>query len=358
MRRILRPRMETMNSDPSVPVQPVFTLYTRKLINLVRILSGYLLSRMTRRVIHWGKPISISIEPTNLCNLHCPECPSGTNVLTRPKGFMDIGFYKKIIDSLSPELLYLTLYFQGEPYLHPLFPEMVKYAKSKKIIVGSSTNGHFLDPDHARATIRSGLDRLIISIDGTDQESYGVYRVNGSLNRVITGVKELVRARKEMQSQTPIIILQFLVLKTNQHQVSGIRRLAREIGVDRTEIKSAQFREFEHGNPLMPDIPRYSRYKKVPGDNSALPSYKIRNRLPRHCFRMWSACVITWEGRVVPCCFDKDAQHASGNLAEKSFPETWNNKESQTFRGEILKNREMIDICRNCTEGTGISAWF
>ena len=143
-----------------------------RILNLIKLLSGYFLSRLMRRVIHWGSPASLSIEPTNCCNLNCPECPSGMKLLTRDKGIMDLSLYQNLLDQLSPTLYYLNLYFQGEPYIHPQFTEMVRIAKSKKIHVSTSTNGHFLTPENARATIESGLDKLIISLDGTDAESY------------------------------------------------------------------------------------------------------------------------------------------------------------------------------------------
>ena len=166
-----------------------------------------------------GAPVSVSIEPTNYCNLHCPECPSGTRVLTRERGYIDPEDFRKIIDQLSPELFWLTFYFQGEPYLHPKFHEMVRYAKSKNIYISTSTNGHFLTEENAVQTIQSGIDRLIISLDGTDQDAYSSYRIGGSFEKVITGIKEIVKQKKNRHSARPYIIIQFLVLKANQHQL-------------------------------------------------------------------------------------------------------------------------------------------
>ena len=308
-----------------------------------------------RRVISWGSPASLSIEPTNCCNLHCPECPSGMNLLSRDKGIMDIQLYQNLVDQIAPTLYYLNLCFQGEPYLHPQFMEMVSYAKSKKIYVSTSTNGHFLTPENARATLESGLDKLIISLDGTDAGSYDQYRTGGNFNTVITGIKEIVRQKKEAGSKKPRVILQFLLLKSNQHQVKDIRQFGKEMGVDMVGLKTAQFYEFEEGNPLMPDDLQFSRYKKSKTDPEGHTLYEIRNRLPNHCFRMWSSCVVTWDGFVVPCCFDKDAAYRMGNLNENSFSEIWKNETSREFRKKILSSRKSIDICTNCTEGMGIT---
>jgi len=277
------------------------------------------------------------------------------NLLTRDKGIMDFHLYKNLVSQISPSLFYLNLCFQGEPYLHPQFTEMVKIAKSKKIFVSTTTNGHYLTPENAKATVESGLDNLIISLDGTDAVSYEKYRVGGNFSEVITGIKEIVRQKKEAGSKKPMVILQFLLLKSNQHQVKDIRKFGKELGADKVELKTAQFCEFRKGNPLMPDDPKFSRYKKSKTDPEGHTLYEIRNRLPNHCFRMWSSCVVTWDGFVVPCCFDKDAAYRMGNLDENSFSEIWKNETFREFRKKILSSRKSIDICINCTEGMGIT---
>jgi radical SAM protein with 4Fe4S-binding SPASM domain len=306
---------------------------------------------MTGKVIHWGRPVSVSIEPTNFCNLHCPECPSGQRILTRDRGYIEPETFKKIIDQLSPELHWLTFYFQGEPYLHPGFHEMVSYAKSKSIRVSVSTNGHFLDGSNAAETIRSGIDQLIISLDGSDPKAYSAYRIGGSYVRVINGIKEIVQQKKETRSHRPSVVLQFLVLKTNQHQLREINELGAELGVNKVELKSAQFYDYEKGNPLMTDIDRYSRYEKCAVDSPDGALFKIKNRLPRRCFRMWSSSVFTWDGWVVPCCYDKDATYKMGNINERTFADIWNSKAYDDFRKKIIHSRHEIDICKNCAEG-------
>ena len=297
-------------------------------------------------------PAAVSIEPTNRCNLHCPECPSGMKMLSRDAGFMNIDSFRSIIDQLSPQLTWVTLYFQGEPFMNPGFFDLISYARSRNIFVSSSTNGHFLDMDNAKATVQSGLNRLIISVDGTDQQAYEAYRAGGSLKKVVEGIRTLADVKKSARSSTPKIIIQFLVLKSNQHQVNEIRRKGIEWGGDKVEVKTAQFNDFSHGNPLMPSPGKYSRYRMQDA------GWKIKNILPNHCFRMWAGCVMTWDGTIVPCCFDKDAQHPLGEIKTRSFMETWTSNEYKDFRQRILNEREQITICKNCTEGMGLSRWF
>lgn len=295
-------------------------------------------------------PVSISFEPTTSCNLRCPECPSGLRAFSRPTGMLKKDFFRETIDQLATELCYLVFYFQGEPYLNPDFLNMVAYASSKKIYTATSTNAHYLNDANAKRTVESGLDRLIISIDGTTQETYQQYRVGGKLSRVLDGAANIVKWKKELNSKTPFIIFQFLVVRHNEHQVAEVQQLAREIGVDQVRLKTAQVYDYQNDpNQLIPTNSKYSRYKK---DKQGNMSFRGSNQ--NHCWRLWHDPVITWDGAVVPCCFDKDAQHKLGNLGEQSFKELWQNENYRAFRTKILDSRKNIDICANCSEGVKV----
>jgi radical SAM protein with 4Fe4S-binding SPASM domain len=322
----------------------------RRAWNMVSVTGSYYLSKWSKKAYQWGYPISISVEPTTSCNLRCPECPSGLRAFTRPTGMLQKNFFRDTIDQLHRELLYLVFYFQGEPYLNPEFLEMVKYASSKGIYTATSTNAHYLNDDNARQTVESGLDRLIISIDGTTQDVYRQYRVGGQLNKVIEGAKNIIAWKKKLQSKTPFVIFQFLVVKPNEHQANEIKTLAASTGVDEVRFKTAQIYDFENDpNNLIPATQKFSRYKK-----NKEGKYQLKNKLSNHCWRLWHATVITWDGLVVPCCFDKDATHRMGDLKGKPFREIWNNSEYQHFRASILRSRKNIDICSNCSEGTKV----
>jgi radical SAM protein with 4Fe4S-binding SPASM domain len=296
-------------------------------------------------------PISISFEPTTSCNLRCPECPSGLREFTRPTGMLQQDFFQETIDDIAPDLLYLIFYFQGEPYLNPQFLDMVKYANEKGIYTATSTNAHYLTDEKAKKTVESGLDRLIISIDGTSQEVYQQYRVGGKLDKVLEGARNIVKWKKELKSKTPFVFFQFLVVKPNEHQIAEIKALGKEIGVDQVRFKTAQVYNFEEDpNGLIPVNNKYSRYKM-----GAVGKMKVKSGLKNYCWKLWHANVITWDGLVVPCCFDKDAMHQLGNLKRQSFRETWKNSNYHQFRTELLNSRKNIDICSNCSEG--LSVW-
>ncbi|MBC7884581.1 MAG: SPASM domain-containing protein [Saprospiraceae bacterium] len=323
----------------------------RKAFNALLLFSSYHMTRWLGKPIQWGLPMTISIEPTTACNLRCPECPSGLRSFSRETGNLKEDFFRTTIDDLYKDLIYLIFYFQGEPYINPKFLDMVAYASKKGVYTITSTNGHFLNDENARKTILSGLDRMIISVDGTTQEVYENYRKEGKLATVLQGAENVVKWKKKLNSKTPHIIFQFLVVKPNEHQIPEIYKLAKEIGVDEVKLKTAQVYDYENGNDLIPTIEKYSRYDRQPDG-----TYRVKNKLLNHCWKLWHACVITWDGLVVPCCFDKDATHRLGDIKKIKFRDIWHGASYNLFRKSLLQGRDQIDICRNCTEGCKVWA--
>ena len=322
-----------------------------RFINGLKLYSSYLFSKITKKNYHWGLPASIAIEPTTSCNLRCPECPSGLRSFTRPTGMLQTTLFEKLIDELHPSLLYLIFYFQGEPYLNTSFLAMVSYATKRNIYTATSTNAHYLNDENCKKTIQSGLNRLIISIDGTTQETYQSYRVGGKLDKVIEGTKNIVKWKKEMKSKTPHLIFQFLVVKPNEHQIGDVLNLAEELGIDEVRFKTAQVYDYKNGNDLIPENETYSRYFK---NNDG--TYSIKNKMLNHCWKMWHSCVVTWDGKVVPCCFDKDAKHNLGEMQLSTFHAIWKSAAYHKFRASVLRSRSEIEMCKNCTEGTKVFA--
>ena len=317
--------------------------------NFLKLVAGFYYSRATGKPRQFGMPAFVSIEPTTSCNLRCPECPSGMRQFTRETGNLERHFFETTLSQLSKHIHSLTFYFQGEPYLNREFLHMVRKAADLNVFTITSTNAHYLDTQTAKKTVESGLDKLIISIDGTTQESYAAYRVGGQLSKVVDGTKAVLEQKRILKSSTPHVVWQFVVFSHNEHQVKEVKALGKKLGVDEVRIKTAQIYDYAGGSELMPSDVKYSRY-----DRSGDGSYSIKNKLLNHCWRMWQGCVITWDGKVVPCCFDKDASHRLGNLNTQAFREVWFSDSYNSFRKHILGNRKSIDICTNCTEGTKV----
>ena len=326
-------------------------LSAQRAANAWRIWSSYQRAKRSKEPVIKGFPINISIEPTTACNLRCPECPSGLRAFTRPTGNLKQPLFERVINELADDLFSLTFYFQGEPYINPSFLDMVQHASGRSIYTATSTNAHFLTEEAAERTVRSGLSRLIISLDGTDQGTYEAYRKEGTLSKVIEGAERIVRWKRLLKSRTPHVVFQFLVVKPNEHQIPAARALAKRIGVDDLWLKTAQVYDPHENHPLIPTQDKYARYRRA-----ADGTWQLKNAMHDHCWKMWHSCVITWDGRVVPCCFDKDAHHVLGDLSKQTFKEVWNGDAYRDFRGALLQSRSNLEMCRNCSEGSPVWA--
>jgi len=320
-----------------------------RVLNVLQLQFSYQIAKKFNIIKPKGLPYAASIEPTTACNLGCPECPSGLKQFTRPTGRLNIDAHEKMLDSLGKQVFYINYYFQGEPFLHPQFLDLIKAANKRNIYTATSTNAHFITESKAEEIVASGIDRMIISIDGLTQETYEQYRKRGKLEKVIEGTKHLIVAKQKAKSKSPHIIFQFLVVRPNEHEIPEVFQLGKELGVDEVRLKTAQLYDYKHGNVLMPKNEKYARYKKQK-DGTYAPKYKLLDK----CWRMWSSTVLTWDGKVVPCCFDKDAQHVLGNVLQTDFKSIWNNPSYQKFRSAVFTDRQSIDICKNCSEGTKV----
>ncbi len=313
------------------------------MLNYFKLKSSYLFSSMSGKPAHKGKPAFISVEPTTLCNLRCPECFTTQPGFTRPKGNLTKETFEKIISQSAEYAFYLNLYFQGEPFLNKDLLDFIAYAKRSGFYVAVSTNGHFFDETNAGKLIQSGPDRLIISLDGTDAETYSKYRQGGDFDTVVNGIRLLVELRQKMKSKIPFLEIQFVLTRKNQDQQKKIKDLGKKLGVDKVSIKSFQLLNLDKAKEWLPD--KNSRYT-ISDDGSVRPGNKLSNR----CFRMWSSCVITWDGNVIPCCFDKNASYIMGNINQQNLLEIWKNDDYTKFRKKVFSERKNIDICCNCSE--------
>ncbi len=294
-------------------------------------------------------PVSYSIEPTNHCNLKCPECPSGLGTLTRPLGLLKFEDFAKLIDEISDTGFYVQLFFQGEPYINKQLPEMIRYAQKRKVYISISTNGHFITEKNVDYILENAPDKLIFSMDGLDEESYQQYRIGGTFAQADAGLKALTRRKQELKMRLPYVELQFIVMKQNENQLEDVIKYGKESGVDRVEFKTMQISSYENAVKFLPTNPKYRRYVV---ENNTI---RTKNNLQNHCFAVWRTSVITWDGRVVPCCFDKDAIFEAGQLNGNTFNEIWHSRELNDFRENILNDRAGVRMCRNCTEGLNMN---
>jgi len=324
-------------------------LTLKRTVNVLKILFSFGLSRITRKAVVWGMPISYSIEPTNHCNLKCPECPSGLGTLTRPLGLLQLKDFELFMDEIKSTGFYVQLFFQGEPFINKQLMQMIKYAQEQNAYISISTNGYFINEENVDTILENAPDKLIYSVDGLDEESYQNYRVGGTFERADKSLRNLVKRKNELKKKKPFIEFQFIVMKQNEHQLDEVLDYGKDIGVDKIVFKTMQISSYENALKFLPENKKYRRYKVENG------SFKIKNKLKDHCFALWRTSVITWDGRVVPCCFDKDAEFELGQINESSFADVWKSGKYNDFRNKIFSNRKSVDMCVNCTEGQKVN---
>ena len=252
---------------------------------------------------------------------------------------MSSEVWERVLAEVKDTAHTIQFYFQGEPLLHPDLPQMIREAHEAGLYTIVSTNAQALTQERAEALVASGLNRIIISMDGLTEASYNAYRVGGSLEKTKAAIRYLRKAKKRLKGNTTIE-LQCLRLRTNEHEWSEFKRVYKQLGADRMVFKTAQLYDCSAGHPLMPSDERYSRYEK--GKDGLFH----RKQLRKECLRVWSGVVVTTTGEVLPCCYDKSHAYAYGNILTAPLKELFANDKARAFRQAAVK--EQPQICKEC----------
>ncbi|HAJ56534.1 MAG TPA: hypothetical protein DCL35_02060 [Candidatus Omnitrophica bacterium] len=302
----------------------------------------------------WGWPTHLQIEPANLCNLSCALCPI-SGQMKRQSGHMDLGLFKRLTDEIGDYVFMMFLWDWGEPFLNPSIYEMISYAKEKGIKTASSSNGHlFSDVVNADKVILSGLDTLIVAVDGISQNTYERYRKKGDLEVVLKGIRTLVERKRALGSSTPLINFRFIVMRHNEHEVPRLKEFVRSLGVDVLTIKTLNpcsddpYGEKENGgagkiNDLSPLGHAYRRFRYAP-DGKTLVRH-LRNP----CKNLWNSATIHHNGVVCPCTYDYDERFPLGDLNVRTFGDIWFSEPYQKMRKWFLENNKDNHFCYECS---------
>lgn len=300
-------------------------------------------------------PSRLMIEPTNTCNLRCPACPTGTGKLGRPPRTMSFEEFRGVVDQALHPAGYLdgiTLFNYGEPFLCRDLLKMVRYASEKGLATFTSTNGHFFtSDDFAGQVVESGLTELVICLDGADQETISRYRRKADFEEILEGIRRVMRARERSGRSLPVVELQFILMKHNQHQRERMRLIAAELGVDRFIEKtvgiSAVDPDFRRlAGELLPDDLAGSRYERLPDGEVVL-----KGEPPRHCEWVNSTMLILSNGDVAPCCYDVFSNYIMGNVFHDPLKAIWRGDKMRAFRRRVATRRQAMPICAGCPEG-------
>jgi radical SAM protein with 4Fe4S-binding SPASM domain len=289
----------------------------------------------------WGWPTHLQIEPDARCNLRCVICPVTTG-MGRPTGSMTLGVFKELIDDVGDYVFLILLWDWGEPFLNPSLFEMISYARARGIKIICSTNAQLLAQNNrVEELVRSGLDTLVVAMDGTSQETYELYREGGNLGAVLEGIRTLVARKRELNAERPLINLRFLVMKHNEHEVPRLKALAMSLGVDVLSLKTLN--PYGPNTELLPENSDYRRFSY--GDDGQTPLRRRHNP----CKNLWNMPAVHWNGTVALCTYDYDEDYVLGDLSTSSFRDIWGGAEYRRLRRQFRANWEKIALCNHCS---------
>ena len=298
-------------------------LTLKKLANLLKIL---IQDKFIEPAKVNGFPTKLTVDPSTNCILHCPLCPTGQNNKGRSRGEMKFFNFKKLIDEVGGYLLEIDLFNWGEPFLNQDIFKMISLCHERRIISRLSSNLNYFPDGYEKKLMESKLNHLVVSLDGITKETYGVYRVGGSIEKVLRTVKKIKKEKEKQNSKFPFITWQFIVFDHNKHEIPQAKKLVKKWGFGRIVF-------IENRGDMGKELFTNKNAKKK-----------------FNCNFLWSQSVVNWDGSVSPCCLYYDQKYDFGNAFKEGFGNVWNNEKYQLAR-KLMSKGKPIDkgiICWNC----------
>lgn len=296
----------------------------RRHLTVARIANAALLGAelALRRTRMHARPLVTKIEPTNFCNFQCPGCRTGSGEDTSPRGQIAWDDYVQIVDKTARTSFKLILYMWGEPFINKNIFRMIEYAGTKNLGVQISTNLNVFRPEiDAPKLVASGLEHMIVALDGITQEVYEKYRIGGKVDKVIRGVEAVMAERKRQKRKFPFVELQYIVFPHNRHQMQEVQELAGRLGVDRLTFIVSKTRE-----------------EAMVEDGQAVK--------PEKCHALWTMACFNWDGSFSPCCDSVD--DSFGNGLREDFGALWNSPKMQASRS-LMTNHPRTGVASKCS---------
>ncbi|MHB0998431.1 MAG: radical SAM/SPASM domain-containing protein [Armatimonadota bacterium] len=297
-------------------------------------------------------PVQLHIEPSSSCTLNCPVCPAATETANHQHRIMRMEMFKHLLDETGEHATVAILWMWGEPFINKILPEMITYAHEKNVATLTSTNGqHIQTREEAEELVASGLDGLIVALDGATQETYSRYRIGGDIQKVFRCLDLVQQAKISLGSKKPLVNVRTVVNKANESELFDIEKIARKHGANMTTRKSmaiCDLSSLESAKALLPTNPLYIRSRISNGNIVNRPADDFR------CRRPWNRMTVNSDGIVTGCEFDFNhaapfGQSGNGN----SFLDIWLGKSASSFRREFLAKKSQFPFCSKCTYKDG-----
>ncbi len=308
----------------------------RRLLNFRRAQREYARGRTHLR----SYPIKLTIEATNVCNLRCPACFTGSGEAGRRRGAIPQELLSALMSELGPYLLEVEFHNWGEPLLNKHLEDMVAEAARYGVTTSFSTNFSFpFTTERAERLVRSGLTVLGVSIDGAQQSSYEQYRVGGDLALVLRNCALMQEAKRRLGSRTPRLVWSYHVFPHNRDEVAAAEQMARQLDMDFSASK---------GWMVGPDW------------DPAMPFFvKLE---PARCGALWYQAVVHNDGGVAPCCVTFYRQDDLGSIGltaaevrANGFGKVWNSPRFQSARRLFTDQRAPRGSERTVCDGCPVT---
>lgn len=291
-----------------------------------------------------GRPMNITIEPTNLCNLECPVCETGAAILERKQGHMTLDQFKIIIDKIAGNTNTLQFYFMGEPFLNKQAYEMIRYAKDKGIpFITTCTNGDIVNPEKI---IECGIDEVSFQIGGLSNETHKIYRINSVYDRVMKNMAEVIRLKRERGLKKPHVVVGYILMKHNEHEMPFFQETMKKMGADHAWVIDPCVRTIEQGKKMLPTDKDHWFYDVAAFERGIL---KPKLLMDNECPWIYHNMAVQVNGDVVPCCRDNQGTEIMGNLLQQGLDEIWNGEKYINFRKRLHEDQGRVKICRLCS---------
>jgi MoaA/NifB/PqqE/SkfB family radical SAM enzyme len=287
------------------------------------------------------KPYVLMVETGTICNLNCPTCPTPREIIVgaRTAKNMDFDDFKKIIDNSYKSFSAVVLFWSNEPLLNKEIARMVRYCDELNLYTFISTNVMLLTEEKIRELIKSGLDELLVCIDGFSAKTYERFRKGAKFETVKGNIESLCKIKKESNALNPWVEIQYIETKQNSEEVASCQEWAKEIGVDKFRLQ-----------PLY--ITRHLRDFKKLGDEFCIGKnweerYKNKSRKGKNsCKNPNSTVCVLVNGQLAICCYDIKSTYRFGSLLENSFESIAKNKKYLKIKKQGEKRG--LSICKGC----------
>lgn len=313
-------------------------------------ITNYILSRLeylARVKRPFTYPIGLQLEPTTDCQLSCPFCPRQRDIRVDGPGYMDMADYEKLLQEIGDYLITIAFWQWGEPLLHPGINAMIKLANQYGIITFISTNGQ-IDPGEIdlKGLVDSGLNMIIVSMDGAEQEFYEKFRQKGKMDKVKRFVKAIVKEKKGSPTSQLLINVRTIAISENEKGIQGVHDFAQQAGADIFSVKGVSlYYDANPNNPVLPDD-----YQLRTFQYQGIKNAVAYERMPNLCSKPWSYPTLRQDGTLLMCECDHKMSNPLGNVfIEGSFKKVWQHRQAQDIRTRFKPNG-IIDLafCKRC----------